>query len=286
MLEAGKSGTWEINGMPANPYVIHTLPNGIELPNGGIVIGAPNLEVEHEALIYECSGTPLDNYCQFLMQAEARPALTFDPAFVNLDSPFRVPQQLPGGLERWRYDLLTIDDPEAELERCGHLAPVEVSPEYLRDHIPDICGSRVPIVRENVRALLEKLDPGGSYFFPATVVMEVSRRPVRGSWSHWLPRRRFKCGRDGPTLVDRHVAPTLTGKLRLDHLKWEIVRNEAFRSFISTIPVWGLSASFPYVMFNRATFGALKAAGVSGLVERTNTDPVEYTKFENVGYVE
>lgn len=233
----------------------------------------------HDAIMYQISYDTLAYFVGSDMIPRPERLIEYDTDLGNGVMNQRVPQPLPEGMDRWSYNLITLGDPQ---NMAGlNLNPTYVGPDYMCDVLPDIMVSLCcNFVRSNARDVIEAVDPEGSYFFPATILQKESHEPVDGDWWYWLQRRELHVvNREG---LPRWYNSTMNGYCRRSHVAYELTENPAVRNFISGIPIWGLGF---YVSFNREMFTALKAAGVSGLVELTR-DKFDLEHYnENVGYL-
>ncbi|MEM9795326.1 MAG: hypothetical protein AAF919_02485 [Pseudomonadota bacterium] len=260
----------------------------LNLPEGWVP-EVPRRTPRFDAILYEWGADTLDGVLRRTLVPKPPRAITYHANWGYLHSRHFAPLPLPDGMDRWSAGLLTSDDPAAALAEDDLLVDLEIGPDAIQDLLPDVIQWSLPMVRANVRVVLEAVDRGGSYFVPAVVRLEGSGAPVRGDWSYWLVRRQLKRDKSDEAekaAIPRITPPTLTRTSRLHPTAWELYNDPTVRAVVSEMPVWCHAGRYSEPLFNRAAFAALKAAGVTGLVERTNVKDTEAVPGENIGWVE
>lgn len=170
-----------------------------------------------------------------------------------------------------------------------HLSDFAID-EARADWYPDISATHLGlIVTEEVRAVIEGLDPGSSYFFPMQIRIIETGDPLPGTRYYWKPRREMVftawTGRPG-------VNPVLTNKFppgssfSNDQTAWEFANNQPLREFLGQLPFWTMGPRHFGFAMSPTAFRTLKAELFTGLLEMT-ADGYDSPDFDfscNVGY--
>jgi hypothetical protein len=250
-------------------------------PLARLVREVPTWDVQREALAYVLYSCILDGALR-VEQAEEAKILSHNRDGWNKDGRYRVRAPLPKALCRWRYEMVTLPDPKADL--APYLSELVLGPPPLIELLPDVLSIYPPftIVSDHVRELITDLDIDGSYFVPAKLSVEGGGA-VPGSWWHWIPRRRLTLMKEGERI--KGLMP-FSGIMADPYLAWQLVHDPDARNFVSDLPVWGAGAGFGFgpIAFNRSTFAALKAAGITGLVESIAPSGYDLNDHESVGH--
>ena len=262
----------------------HDVPPARPRPIDTMVRETPTRDVRKDALLYVFTDTTVSDYMSVFDDQAIAWAMRPDPNF-SVDGRYMIAQPLPPGLDLWRSWLLTV--PEAERDLAPYVCRKRLWPGGRGHLAPDVLTTiNFPLVRENVRDVLRRNDPDGHYFVPAEFVDWDSGAPIPGTWWHWIVRRRFSVSTDGPRWTRSLPFDSRFSDPRAAN---ELVQNPAARAYFAEIGALGYLTYYFQVAFDRRLFAALKAAGVTGLVERTNdapgTYPEEMKPYENVGHI-
>ena len=249
-------------------------------PLARLVREVPVREVGREALLYVLYSGTLDEVLRIEERGEQQILSHWQEGWEK-GGRYWVRSVLPRGLERWRFEWTTLPDPAQDV--APFIAELALGPKGIAEVLPDVIPW-VPftLVRDHVRDLMLDLDPDGSSFVPAELFLAEDGRPVPGRWWHWIPRRRLALTQRGEKLRD---PLPFSGFIAGGHTAWQLRNDPAIRDFVATLPCWGMYDRFFEIAFNRPTFGAFKAAGVTGLVESTANELHQMKDHENVARI-
>ncbi|MEM9795327.1 MAG: hypothetical protein AAF919_02490 [Pseudomonadota bacterium] len=248
-------------------WTLHT-PTGDPgpLPKNRIEEFTP--KVKHDALLYCAGGTIIEGYVGVFPDRPIANPRNRDPNFSWLCGRHMSDAALPPEVAQfWQMKVVSPPDPERDL--APYIATKRIAPDAAADVIPDIVVTHnFPLVRANAREVLLDLDPEAHFFLPARVETYHGGVAVPGEWYHWVIRRRLM-------VKPEHHRPNWSGIYEQvgsfsqrgpAHLFYEHVPT---RDWVSGLTAVGMSTYFYSYGLTRTAFGALKAAGVTGLVERT-----------------
>jgi hypothetical protein len=148
--------------------------------------------------------------------------------------------------------------------------------------IPDVTMQRgLGLVSEQAMELLERLFPGGSYFWPVTIRSQGGT-PIDRRYFRWVQRQQVTFNRAAADAMETATGlklPQFTmfsdsiKALIDDRGRYDILHNEALRTVLDGIPFWAGDLCCSSPVYRAETFRALKAAGLTGLREVRDYDP-------------
>jgi hypothetical protein len=252
----------------------NTFPPIVEDPDGTVV---------RQSRFYCTIGGTLDGYLSFDRLKESGHFPSISDTNWRKGSPYLKPQKLPRGIGfLWRYEVITCD--RNAFDR--YISDLRITTDDLIDLIPDISAwPPFGLVSARAKEVLEDLFPDGSYFYEMTI-QTTQGQPIGRPFYHWVPRHRFFFDyRQSKTKLPTHVWPFHWMAAPDPQTAWELTNNASIRDFLDTIPFWGIGMRLFVPAYTNATFAALKAAKLTGLVEDTRAYGAEPNWYESIGHI-
>ena len=205
----------------------------------------------------------------------------FYPKFPEWKRPsaYRRDIALPPGVGPLWYREEIVAPPQAFAQ---FVTDIRVDHDSLIPLIPDVTMERgLGLVSERAMQLLEKLFPGGSYFWPVTI-RSKDGTPIDRRYFRWVQRQQVTFNRAAADAMETATGlklPQFTifsdsiKALIDDRGRYDILRNEALRKVLDDIPFWAGDLICSSPVYRAETFRALKAAGLTGLREVRDYDP-------------
>ena len=172
------------------------------------------------------------------------------------------------------------------------VSDIRVDHDSLIPLIPDVTMERgLGLVSERAMQLLEKLFPGGSYFWPVTIRSQGGT-PIDRPYFRWVQRQQVTFNRaaadametaTGQKLPQITIFTDMFGAVFDERGRHDILHNEALRTVLDGIPFWTSDLSCSSPVYRAETFRALKAAGLTGLREVRDYDPEEVESHHKRG---
>ena len=172
------------------------------------------------------------------------------------------------------------------------VSDIRVDHDSLIPLIPDITMERgLGLVSERAMQLLERLFPGGSYFWPVTI-RSKGGTPIDRPYFRWVQRQQVTFDVDAANATERATGQKLPETTIFSDLfssildrrgRYDILHNEALRTVLDGIPFWAGDIRCSSPVYRAETFRALKAAGLTGLREVRDYDPEEVESHHKRG---
>jgi hypothetical protein len=175
------------------------------------------------------------------------------------------------------------------------VSDIHVDHDSLIPLIPDVTMDRgLGLVSERAMQLLEKLFPGGSYFWPVTI-RSKDGTPIDRPYFRWVQRQQVTFDVDTANAMEAATGRKLprttvfaeSFKAVPDRRgRYDILHNEALRTVLDGIPFWAGDIRCSSPVYRAETFRALKAAGLTGLREvRKTEDEYDHKRGEYIGVI-
>jgi len=251
-------------------------------PKGNLIIETPDGLVKREAAFYPMMGGVLDGHLSFtpMEKMDYFPPIGDPCWYPNNANRFR-PIELPEDMTPyWQHKYLTTD--------INDIAPlvsdIRVNNDDLIPYIPDICPwTPFTIVSQKARAVLEGIDPDGSYFFPVKIYSlagSLIERPFFG----WVVRNRLFYRNN--TLGRPVLGAPFPGPFCDPGMVYEMTNVPGVNNYLKQFSFWGLGMGFLGVCFGREAFEILRSERLTGLVENTEEKYAADRKtYESIGHI-
>jgi len=194
-------------------------------------------------------------------------------------SAYRRDIALPPGVGPLWYHEEIVAPPQAF---APFVTDIRIEHDSLIPLIPDVTMQRgLGLVSEQAMELLERLFPGGSYFWPVTIRSQGGT-PIDRRYFRWVQRQQVTFNRAAADAMETATGlklPQFTifsdsiKALIDDRGRYDILHNEALRKVLDDIPFWAGDLDCSSPVYRAETFRALKAAGLTGLREVRDYDP-------------
>lgn len=248
-----------------------------------IVREVVNHSISKPAKFYVSFGNVLDGHLGFDRLA---PFKFFppprDPDWIPATSPyFKAVEMPPSAGGHWKHFRLDVD-PDA---LSPFLLPLRLQSDCALP-LTDVFGwPPFSFVSRAAQEKLAGIAPDSSYFVPAELYRSTGEK-IEGNWFHWIIRDRLFHDTSGDWAKSApKVMLPFPGLFAAPLTAGELTALAGLRDYLDKVPIWGLGMNFIQFAMNATVFSALKATGLTGLVENTASLPGDRKLHENIGHI-